>query len=86
MSILTKHTNFQKKMKTIILSACALAITLVSCGEEKSETVIIERDTQSTPAPAAEEDEGNSISFDVNRDDNGEVDAGVSGDIDLKKK
>ncbi len=56
----------------------------VACnsGEEKSDTVIIEKETTtSTPAPAEEEE--SSISLEANVDKEGNVSGGVSGNIEI---
>ncbi|HBF20513.1 MAG TPA: hypothetical protein DDW81_10470 [Cryomorphaceae bacterium] len=82
-------------MKSIKFLFAALiagfAFTACNSGEPKdnaSDTIIIDDDS---PEPAAtetttQEDEGSSIGFDVNTDEDGNVSGGVEGDIDLDKK
>ncbi len=66
------------------------AFTACNSGETndgESDTIIIEDDSPSQESTStSEEDEGSSIGFDVNTDEDGNVSGGVEGDIDLDKK
>ncbi len=79
-------------MKSIKFLFAALiagfAFTACNSGESSddgSDTVIIE-DNDPAPATDSDEDEGSSIGFDVNTDEDGNVSGDVEGEIDLDGK
>lgn len=71
------------KKSILALSAVAALFIAASCsnGEEKSDTVIIEKET-TTSQPAATEEKDN-ISIDAEVDKDGNVSGGISVDDEL---
>jgi hypothetical protein len=71
------------KKSVLALAAVAAMFVATSCsnGEEKSDTVIIEKETTSQPAPTEEKKDNVSIDAEVDKD--GNVSGGISVDDDL---